>query len=289
MSVHAVVYNKEGDWFEWDRACFGFLSYIDCWDGSEVEGTNLDADDLYDMNDGIDGFDSKNLSHIVYKESVSPELRDTLQKAMAGLPQYYGDVTVTTDPSSRWSFEIPIQDKPMASTVIGCMMLRNIVNYAGYRNSYVHMVEKGVEPSVAFILAQAFQYRHDALKSENRGWYRYTGGDDNIFGSNARLCDLVAAIKGEIGDDWQGDFGETDNGYGRYSEYNQTAAPKNERTGNNYDLSDVTLIKKDWEKSPKLNKAEELGGILEGPYKAAFWPIDNFIGNFIPLLKGETE
>ncbi|MFW3388717.1 UNVERIFIED_CONTAM: hypothetical protein RF648_22335, partial [Kocuria sp. CPCC 205274] len=106
MSIRVEVHNQKGEWIEMDRPCFGFLSYIHQWDSDDIE----DHSDNYDKSsweeDGLEGFEAENLKAVGYIEEVEAQHLIEIQKAMAGLPQYYGDVEVNTEPEKYGSHRV---------------------------------------------------------------------------------------------------------------------------------------------------------------------------------------
>ncbi|MCS5737333.1 hypothetical protein, partial [Herbiconiux daphne] len=127
MSIRVEIHNHNGQWIEMDRPCFGFLSYINQWDSDDIE----DHSDNYEKDgweeDGIEGFESGNLKSVGYIEEVEAQYLADIQKAMAGLPQYYGGVEVNAESErhgyNRVTFMLPLHDKPMQVPTIAGMML----------------------------------------------------------------------------------------------------------------------------------------------------------------------
>ncbi|MCS5737548.1 hypothetical protein, partial [Herbiconiux daphne] len=147
----------------------------------------------------------------------------------------------------------------MQVTILGGMMLRNIFNYTSTFQSFLYCLKEGVAPHIAFTIAQAF-FRSVGFSGSY--FYRSADGDESVFGGCSRLCDLAAFIRGELGDTWQGNWGDTVDGYGRYGCYDndEDSAPISSRTGYRKDLRDATLVtdKNVWENSP--NWTELLDG-----------------------------
>ncbi|MFW3388289.1 UNVERIFIED_CONTAM: hypothetical protein RF648_20070, partial [Kocuria sp. CPCC 205274] len=232
-------------WVEMDRPCFGFLSYINQWDSDDVEDHSDDYDNCY-QEDGLDGFEAEKLKAVGYIEEVEAGFLSDIQKAMAGLPQYYGGVEVKAEPERygqhRVTFMIPLENQPMQVATIAGMMLRNVICYSSQKNSFTRLIKDGVDHSLAFLIAQIYPYRVNGLDKSKEGFYRNFGGDETIFPGAARVCDLVAAVKGKLGDCWQGVFGDTENGYGRYGDYDGHLAPLCPRTGYKKELANVTLL-----------------------------------------------
>lgn len=258
MSINVRVHNKAGEWIMMDRPCFGFLSYIDQWDTSDIEDAS--HDELYSRDDGcgIEGFHSGEIDNFDYidkpfaSRSLPADrfqfLSDGLYEAMKGLPQYYGDVSISGDDYgyNNKAFNFPLTGKQMQTTVIGAMMLRNINAYTSTGLAFEEFLKEGVEPHIAFVLANAYPYSYNALNNDKSTFYRNQNGDETIFGSHARVCDLAAMIKGEIPDAWQGVWGETEEGYGRYGDYDGTNADNNPRTGYRRSLNDCVLVKENY-------------------------------------------
>lgn len=289
MSIIVRINNKEGDWIKMDRACFGFLSYINQWDEDDVEQSSSG----YSANgyNGLSDFGPADLDSVDYIESCdSASYLADIRKAMAGLPQYYDTFSINDSRQKKdWEveFNIPLSGVCMQIPVIAGMMLRNVMNYHNYKTTFKTLLEKGVEAPMAFVLAQIYPYRRNAVKPELSGFYRSYGGDETIFPGEARLCDVVNMLKGNLGDAWQGVFGDTANGYGRYGEYNDDDAEESPRTGRPKSLMDITLVqdKAVYKDSPNLNTVMFEGcGVMEDTNRV-FIPVDIFVDKLIPNIK----
>lgn len=262
MGIEVRVYNKKEEWVDFDRPCFGFLSYIDQWDYSDIEDAS--HDEIADRSDccSIVGFEADQLVSFDYVEkpfgsrNLSQARVDTLKQqvreALAGLPQYYGDVSVMEESYGRWRINFPLEGKQMQTSVIAAMMLRNVIMYTSIGLAFEELCSEGIEPHVAFVVANGFSYSYNALNNNKSTFYRNHSNDETIFGQSARICDMAAMIKGELPDPWQGNWGDTDGGYGRYGDYDDGHAPNSERTHNRKSLNDLTLLTEGYEESPLL-------------------------------------
>lgn len=286
MGIIVKIHNKKGDWIKMDRACFGFLSHINCWDEDDVESHSKGCNPK--GYNGLPGFSSDDLQSIEYIEDCeTPELLSNLRKAMAGLPQYYSDFSIDEKTYGRIHIHIPVEDVCMQVPVVGGMMLRNILAYSNFRRSFEQLIEKGVDQPTAFIIAQAFPHRHNGFEKDKCGLYRSTGGDESIFSSDARLCDVINALKGNLGDDWQGKFGDTEEGYGRYGNYGDEEAPDSLRGRRSKTLTDIVFVKekKIWETSPLLNSVMFEGcGVMEDGCRL-FLTVDAFVEKLYPKIQ----
>lgn len=271
MSIEVRVTDKKENWVEFDRPCFGFLSYIDQWDTTDIEDAS--SDDMYRLKDinGLEGFESENIESMTYIEypfssrSLPADrmsfLQDKFLEALKNLPGYYDNVSVDTNYGSRkWAFNFPFENQPMQKTVIGAMMIRNIMTYTSTGLAFEELCKEGIEPHIAFVLANAFPYSYNAVNNNSSNFYRNHSGDETIFPTSARICDLAAMIKGELPDPWQGCWGDTEDGYGRYGEYNGGEyAEQSSRTGHRKNLHDVVLLKEGYEDSPILSNNSDFG------------------------------
>lgn len=269
MTVIAKIHNRNGSWMRFERACFGFMSYIDQWDRDCIQNHSVSSDMVYsDINgneEGVPWFESGNLKTLEYLVYVDSDIAPTIREAIAGLPQYYGDVKIEERERDYWSFHFNLVDVCMQVPVIAGMMLRNVCDYSGCQNTYLRLIKEGFTPTVAFVLSQAYWFSHNALNQKNSRFYRVDGSDDTIFDRCARLCDLYAMLNGKYGDAWQGHYGDTANGYGRYGEYNGDRGPTSKRTTFRKTLTSMTLITSDYSNSPLLNDAEAMGMLNPPP------------------------
>ncbi|MCS5736775.1 hypothetical protein, partial [Herbiconiux daphne] len=167
--------------------------------------------------------------------------------------------------------------------------LRNVICYSSQKNSFTRLIKDGVDHSLAFLIAQIYPYRVNGLDKSKEGFYRNFGGDETIFPGAARVCDLVAAVKGKLGDCWQGVFGDTENGYGRYGDYDGHLAPVCPRTGYKKELANVTLLTEGWEQSPRLNKADELGVGIRENNDRVFITHKDMVEKFVPMIMEQSK
>lgn len=255
--VHVEVVNKVGESTgEWCRQCFGFMSEIDCWDENEEEWD----DDLGEwVSNPLDGFASHNLQTMIFHHKAANCISDAdrdkvmggIKEAMSGLPQYYDNVTLENDGKS---FHFPLMGVKMQKTIIGAMMLRNIIQYSSNRQTFLMLMESGIDAKLSFIMAQRYQMNHSLM--ENTKMAYVSNGDETIFGDEARVCDIIAMYNGQLGTMYQGNWGSTREGYGRYGDLDGECAGDNPRTGCPYYLIDTTLVEEGYEDSPMMYNFE---------------------------------
>lgn len=281
MSVDVRVHNKAGEWIDQDRPCFGFMSFIDQWDEDDINEAS--SNDIYDRSDygNIPGFEScelTRLDHSIWRpfedndfgKKQREEYFEKFLEALPLLPQYFEGVEVLRKDASHQqnedsvTFCYPLEGRQMQATIIGAMMVRNIMCYSCGGKAFGMFIDKGVEPHIAFVLANtyfgAFQPMARGGIAAGNYFYRTYGGDESIFNSLATVADVAAMINGKLANPWQGKWGDTDEGYGRYGNYDSHSAGNNPRTNMQKNLNDVTLLLDGYQDSPKLSRNEWMGG-----------------------------
>lgn len=250
--VQATIINKQGVEEGFSKPCFGFMGYINQWNEDD-EVWDEDEDEY--INTPLDGFSSDNIETMIYHHGEGgAAFINAVKSAMEKLPQYYDNVTWAEGDDD---LVFPLVGVPMQKTIIGAMMMRNIFTYESCRNVFLHLLEAGREPVVAFVLSQRY-FSNYHFASGGMAFFTSSDGDESIFGDYSRLCDLRAMLNGEIGYLWQGVWGDTDNGYGRDGEYDDDSSPINPRTGHRSRLTETTQVvdKTVWEESPLLYSFE---------------------------------
>lgn len=275
MSVRAIVYNKAGEYFHTERACFGFLAGIHFWDYEmfddlrkcsedianeyrELESKGNDDDEYY-LEQKIHRFDSSDLDHLVYEAACyldAEEMLKHLPTILKGLPQFYsGCKLLDYDPKDPHTirFDMDLKHESMQVPVMGLMMLRNVCYYNDNRRTFLRLVEIGVEPVLAFLLAQSVLNWVSGLGKSNKiyRYYLMSSSDATIFASAATVADIANIYTGGLGNIWQKHFGDTDNGYGRYGSYGDGPAPLSPR------MTDLPLNLIDTMLHPSIVPSEE--------------------------------
>ncbi|WAX14189.1 hypothetical protein ECO319P1_00030 [Escherichia phage ECO319P1] len=265
--VWAVIENHKGQREDFRKPCFGFMSYIHQW--YETDEWDDEEDDWeYEY---LEGFEPAELNLMHYFPDFRnhmpsqdlPEFREkylpVLLEAVKLLPQYYSNVeyTAPTD-STQETFTFALQDANMQTTIIGAMMLRNIAQYSGMRRVFRLCVDAGLDPVTCFVMGNMYSSNYCSFGAD-AGKYLANPvhyGDESIFPDETRACDIQAFIDGKLGHIYQGVWGDTENGYGRYGEYDGDTAPRFERTGNRSTITDTLLLADDYVDSPLLMDIE---------------------------------
>ena len=305
--VMAVVYNKEGENQHFAKPCFGFLSYINTWDeGEDDDWDDEDDDDYEEPEEGpMDGFSSHQLSHLVWTPEVNfmqavegynsdQRIRDLLPKIFEAFPQYYEGfsvVPVEGTPTDRklFAIKVPLEGQNMQTIVMGCMMLRNVLEYTHFRTTFDTLINKDTPLNVAFILAVSMVSIYN-MGYKGQMTYWSTGGDDQIFGDDARVIDFKNMIEGGVGTIYQGEFGETDNGYGRYGQYNGRDTVSSERTCARLTLTDTLLVSVNDNTRQEIANSRTFSSLLTSINKTCRYSaeeFEQFVASFIKEVLGE--
>lgn len=268
--VWAVIKNHEGETEDFRKPCFGFMSYANQWE----ETDEWDDDEGEYFMTSKDGFETANLSTMTFYPELSGHLTSEevklgwaekylpkLYEAIKGLPQYYSSLTIEMDendedqePEFIWN----LQDANMQVTIIGAMMIRNILQYASMRRTFTIMIDAGFDVKIAFIMAQRYSSNLVTFGTDKGKYLAYpsAGGDESIFSDGSCICDVVAMYKGELGYIYQGLWGDTENGYGRYGEYDGGCAPRFERADRCARITDTVLVAEGYSDSKSLYELE---------------------------------
>lgn len=291
--VMAVVYNKDGMAHHFSKPCFGFLSYIQTWDdgeGADDDDDNWDDDDYEEYEEGpLDGFESTNLSHLIWTPGVnfmqSKEGQDynsddrifsLLPAIFEAFPQYFEGFSVIKESSDdNLSIKVPLAGQNMQTVVLGCMMLRNVLEYTHFRSTFDHLINKGTPLKVAFILGCSMVGIFNMSYKGNM-YYWSTGGDDQIFGDDARIIDFKNMVEGGVGTIYQGEFGDTENGYGRYGYYGNKSSGKSLRSGNPLSLTDTPLVSVNADSEAAIAASQSLNSLMMEVDKTARFSEDKF-------------
>lgn len=250
--VSAVVFNKQGNDENFSKPCFGFLGYINQW--SETEEWDDDEDDY--VPGELEGFTSSNLKRVVWHSSSSgcdgrSQIWDELPDIMAAFPQFFSNFSILKvgeklEDAPNYTIRandiaFTLEGQNMQTTVMGAMMLRNLLEYASFGNSYHQMRTWGYDIKFSFIMSMTYQC-NQSFGSNSYSFWQGTGGDESIFSDDAAIADLKNILEGGIGFVYQGNFGDTENGYGRNGEYDDKNAPHNPRTEEFANLHDVMML-----------------------------------------------
>lgn len=267
--VMATVFNKSGNSEDFRKPCFGFLSYIDQWEDDEEE---WDEDDEEYVNTPKCGFNSGDLDYMIWDphwrdmSSVSNKVvQEALPAIFAAYPQLFGNFVY--QPEQDHSIRIPLQGANMQSTVFACMMLRNVLEYSSYRLVFDTLVGAEIPVEKAFLLSTFMSGGYNVSFGGNM-FYWSQGGDDQIMGDEIRLIDIKNIVDGGLGHIYQGVFGDTENGYGRYGSYDNNSAPRATRQPTNSNrrltLTDTLVMEKTEANAEEIEKSPYLTSILAG-------------------------
>lgn len=283
--VMATVFNKAGDSEDFAKPCFGFLSYIEQWD--EDNEVWDDDEDEY-ISGPLDGFSSGELSHMVYSPSHSgcdgtALIKQELPEIFAAFPQYFGNFKLLDENENYGDLQlggfdngdiyIPLADQNMQTTVMGAMMLRNLIEYSSFGNSYMILRTAGFDVPFSFVMAMTYQCNKSFGSSEYSFW-QGQGGDECVFGDEVTVADLINMLEGGLGKIYQGVFGDTEQGYGRYGNYGDGLAADNERTKRRCTLTDTTMV-------------EDLSTLPEEWDRTELLTINNGFGSHHRFVQGE--
>lgn len=227
MGVRGKLFYKNGEERRIDKPCFGFMSYLDRtemsrpneandwlqahpgdrWSNDHVIGApGIDRFE-WEPSDirhsfGIDGVTRTVLSYAIEVVDACPELFPDMV-----LDKRTGKVTITLNPETS-----------MQETILCAMMLRNFTSgtagiavYNGFRN-------RGLGIKESYLLSQ-LGYKSSNWDGTELIYYR-PDGDSAIFTCRgSRMCDLVSVLLDGFQNLWQGGWGTTRNGYGRYGRH----------------------------------------------------------------------
>ncbi|UIW10513.1 hypothetical protein PQC38_gp037 [Aeromonas phage BUCT695] len=235
--VMCVIENKDGQTQHFSKPCFGFMSYIDQWHCEYDEDDN-------EVESCIPGYEANNLSKLIFEMDVqvreAKNVVDELNTLFAAFPQIYKGFSVEEVRGEDPSVVVDLVGNNMQTTIIGLMMIRNVYE-SGFYNIVKLLMDRGAPFHKAFLFAQ-FMYKGYSIRDSSSMYY-LVSGDSQIFGNKATVDDVQYVLNGGLGCIYQGVWGETENGYGRYGRYNgDCSAGINPRTGVNYTLTDTLLM-----------------------------------------------
>lgn len=282
--VQATVFTKEGRSHAFRKPCFGFMAYIDSW-GDEIFDEVLDENGVrvpVDDDESHPYFKSYllksmdwTISNIFNRNDNDVNIPYVLE-AMKSYPQYYDNVVVVGE-GEDMTFTFPLEDVPMQKTIVGAMMLRNIIDRETHSAMFKTCLDVGLSPKFSFLIAQLFYSSTNFDCDEYACPLDSRSDDDTIFSDFTRLCDLELFLNHKLGDVWQGVWGDTLGGYGREGEYDGYDAPRSKRTGYRSELIDITLAT-----DPLVYK--------DSPFVSSIWPscdtnIKMFVQKFYNRIK----
>lgn len=264
--VQVKVFTKEGHSHTFRKPCFGFMAYINSW-GDEI------FDEVLDEN-GVRVYVDEDEAHPYFKSHLLKSLDWRLGylsktncnttnipyilKAMKSYPQYYDDVTVSGK-GEDLTFTFPLEDVPMQKTIVGAMMLRNVLDRSSHSSLFQKSIEMGFSPKFSFLLAQMFYICTSFDDEDSICSLDSRNDDDTIFSDFTRVCDLECFLNHKLGDVWQGVWGDTENGYGREGDYDGCDAPRSKRTGYRSELIDIIL-------------SDDPSAYEGSPFASSIWP-----------------
>lgn len=237
--VQAITVNGQGKRRHHSRPCFGFMAYINQWDecyrNRQGEVVSED-DDEFDWDD-VDHeycsdpeFASDNLHQLIWLPHPrfnSPEVGVMLQEdfmtIVESFPQFYSEVKIRNmdklaSSSNNWrvaevEVEFPLVGRNMQVTIIGAMMLRNILEYTCANRTYEILRNKGYSPKMAFVYSLMFN-GNENWNNETVFWYQ-CNEDSSMFQDDTQIHDILMLLDGRLGHIWQDVWGSTECGYGR--------------------------------------------------------------------------
>lgn len=236
--VMATIISDTGDAENFRKPCFGFLGYIDEW--------NIVRRSDNGGWDTVSHFDSDRIEKMVWNpdwdehdEEKNKLFRESLHEIQKAFPQYFGEFTIS---SNGDEIVVPLKNKNMQTTVMACMMLRNFTYYSSTRQVFETLVNDfGVPVPEAFVISMIYSGNYN-MGEGGMMYYWGTGGDEQIFGDDVAIIDLKNMLEGRLGTIWQGDFGDTAQGYGREGCYDGETAAESPRTGEYLSMVDTTLV-----------------------------------------------
>lgn len=268
--VWAVIENSKGEAEDFRKPCFGFMSYINQWDETD-EWDDDEGDWVYEC---LGGFTPGELKYMRFMPEVrgnlssQESLKDWEEKylpkvleAMEALPQYYENVKYVpkdADSDTEEMFVWDLQGANMQTTIIGAMMLRNVLQYPSMRSVFCLCIDNGISPVISFIMGNTYSRTYSTF-GRTSGQYLSNPvhyGDESIFSDEARVCDLKVFCEGGLGFIYQGEWGDTDNGYGRYGEYDGDEAEHFGRCNRSAIITDTLLITEGYQDSRRMHDLE---------------------------------
>lgn len=265
--VWAVVENHKGNREDFRKPCFGFMSYIHQW--YETDEWDDDEDDWeYEY---LEGFEPAELKYMRFYPEIGRHLSSeesqkewyekympAVLEAMLCLPQYYKGVQHNNEDGEEEEFVWDLEDANMQTTIIGAMMLRNILQYSSMRAVFRICIDAGVSPVISFIMGNMYSRNYSTFGA-TAGQYLSNPvhhGDESIFSDDVRVHDLKTFVEGGLGFIYQGVWGDTENGYGRYGEYDGGSAPTFARCGRSGVITDTLLTTENYGDSPLIRTFE---------------------------------
>lgn len=265
--VWAVIENHKGEKESFRKPCFGFMSYINQWNETD-EWDDDECDWVYEC---LSGFEPNELKRMYF----FPEIRNNLSsqegekewydkympallEAMLCLPQYYEGVQYNKVDGAEEEFVWDLEDANMQTTIIGAMMLRNVLQYSNMRRVFRICIDAGINPVISFIMGNMYSSNYSTFGS-TAGQYLSNPvhyGDESIFSDEIRVCDIKAFVEGKLGFIYQGVWGDTENGYGRYGEYDGDEAEHFGRVSRSGVITDTLLITEGYADSPRIHSLE---------------------------------
>lgn len=269
--VWAVVENSKGEKEDFRKPCFGFMSYINQWDETD-EWDDDEGDWIYECISGFQPGELKLMRfmpethrHLGNDETEKSWYSDYMPKvleAMEVLPQYYEGVKYiprNAEEDGEEQFVWDLQNANMQTTIIGAMMLRNVLQYPSMRSVFRICIDAGISPVISFIMGNSYSRGYSTSFGSSTGQYLSNPvhyGDESIFSDEVRVCDLKAFVEGKLGLIYQGVWGDTENGYGRYGEYDGDEAERFARCDRAATITDTLLLIEGYEDSKRMHNLE---------------------------------
>lgn len=269
--VQAIVVNGQGKELRQSRPCFGFMAYINQWNEQYVNGQGTvvnEDDDDFDWEDvetvycADPDFEASNIHFLIWlpqprcnSDEVKKMIEADLVSIMEAFPQFYSNVTVENmdkiaDNNGNWSssnvrIKWPLCGQQMQVTIIGAMMLRNLIEYTASNRVYEILRQEGYTAKESFLYSMIFNGNAN-WEGEARYWYQCSD-DSAMFQDDTEIHDIIMLMEGRLGHAWQGEWGTTESGYGRDGmmettyDGDGTSAPFFDRLDSESDLKDILM------------------------------------------------
>lgn len=274
------VYTKEGKRYQRHSPCYGTLACLDqvFWDNKPRRMHPKELDYLV-----VCPNETNNDNQHKKIKLAADAVKGLIESGK--LPQYLSHISFPDEVlgfKSENMFKVQLAGELIQPSMIGAFMVRNSLVYFSKRSVFVDLLEAGCDSDIAFVLSNIFDYSVSGFDSSNVSYY-FSDGDGSIFGSEARIVDVISMFRGETWNNFSGEWGDLESGYPRYGHMDSDGtelAPRSERTGRRMHLTDTTLSEKDYKGSKYLYSFfEELSGDESGRI-----PREVFIEKVVPAF-----
>ncbi|QMV48279.1 hypothetical protein PQC36_gp109 [Proteus phage Vb_PmiP-P59] len=263
--MYLTLVGDNGWMFREDVPCFGMLSELDC----VVE--NEDWEDV-----SLDNIFSDNLDHVIYYPSdrfssdlyivkqirgdmdqkkfldklISEVLENPMNNGMFDhiefgtfiVPEYEEEECHIDNESVMMEvngFKIKTKGLNMQKTLLPAMMIRNILNDYDIGSVFNLLINKGFDWHFSFMLSQMFYMCKDY---SGETYVNIVDYDSTILPHyEATLEDFKNMCTGDFKQIYQGNWGDTENGYGRFGYYDREYTDLFDRNKENFTLTHTFL------------------------------------------------